>query len=333
MPIGVPNCVKRWSLAALVAWHAIAAPGRAEDLLDVPAACGSQAELERGVAELLGAQAGAARPAVALRREGDEYVLRVRLEDGQRTLRDRDCRALFRAAVLIAALGREALFGLEKEVAVSVAETVAVAGTGTVAGTGSATGSGSGPATDTATATVTDTATATRNRPRPRELRLGALLNAALAYGVVPDFTLALAAGVYLEHGWLGARLVASYQLPQSHHEGDEGVRSDALGASATLELLATRWLKAGLGGDFYVMHAHGLGDVPAARSDWATLATLHAALGARLYGRGRWAFEALARGLFAPQPARFEIRGASAVFTTSRFGFQLGIAWGWRFL
>ena len=170
-------------------------------------------------------------------------------------------------------------------------------------------------------------------RGRPRETRAGATLAAGVAYGVVPDFTLALGAGAYLERGWIGARFAVSYHLPQAHHASDEGVRSDALGASATLELLATRWLRAGLGADFYVMHARGLGDVPAARSDWATLGALHAALGARLYGRGRWAFEALARGLFAPQPARFGVRGGNTVFTTSRFGFQLALTWAWRFL
>ena len=60
---------------------------------------------------------------------------------------------------------------------------------------------------------------------------------------------------------------------------------------------------------------------------------TLHAALGAQIFARARWAFEAQARGLFAPQPARFEVRGGEAVYTTSRFGFQLALAWGWRFL
>jgi hypothetical protein len=157
-------------------------------------------------------------------------------------------------------------------------------------------------------------------------------LAASVAYGLVPEFTLAVGAGLHLEKRWLAGRFVASYLTPRSHHDGVEGVRSDALGASATLEVVATRWLNTGLGGDFYVMHGRGLG-VRTARSDWATLATLHASLALRLLAGERWEMEALARGLFAPQPTRFVIRGREPVYTTSRFGFQLGFGWSWRFL
>jgi hypothetical protein len=166
----------------------------------------------------------------------------------------------------------------------------------------------------------------------PRERRLHGLLSAAVAYGLVPDFTLAVGAGLSAEWGWLGGRLVFSYLLPRSHHDGTEGLRSGALGLSGTFDVLATRWLKLGLGGDFYLMHARGLG-VSASRSDWATLATLHAGLGLRLFGRKRWALEAQARGLFAAQPSRFVIRGRPPVYTTKSFGFQLGLGWSWRFL
>ena len=115
VPPGVSKCAKCWSLVALLL--AIALPCRGEDVIEIAPECGSRAELEQAVAELMGAHGGARgahgeKPDVRIARDGDGYLLEVGLPDGAaRSLRDGDCKALFRAAVLIAAIGRDAAIG------------------------------------------------------------------------------------------------------------------------------------------------------------------------------------------------------------------------------
>jgi hypothetical protein len=69
---------------------------------EIPADCGTNAEFEREVRRRLGAEARPLPTAIVIEREGDGYVLRMRVGNEQRELRDRDCRELFRAAVVVA---------------------------------------------------------------------------------------------------------------------------------------------------------------------------------------------------------------------------------------
>jgi hypothetical protein len=83
---------------------------RAEDVLEIPEPCGSHRELAREIAALRASSRSAYsvdRPWVRLVCDGAGCVLTVELADGRRVLRDPDCRALFRAAIGIAALGHE----------------------------------------------------------------------------------------------------------------------------------------------------------------------------------------------------------------------------------
>jgi len=322
VPPGVSKCAKRWSLVALLL--AIALPCSGDDVIEIAPECGSRAELEQAVAELTGGHGGARgahgeKLDVRIARDGEGYLLEVGLpNEGPRSLRDHDCKALFRAAVLIAAIGRDAAIG---EVVRSEGEREAHAETRWAEELAK-------PAAGARTSTRTSPTSVAGSGERWGDIGV----EAALVHGLVPGFTLGVGAAAGLGWGRLGGRLGVQYLVPRSHHDGDEGVRAGALGISGTFEVAALRWLRVGLGGDFYALHGRGLG-LSTARSDWATLGALHAALAARLFERGRWRLGALARGLFAPQPASFVIHGRSPVYTTSSWGFQLGLGVGWRFL
>jgi hypothetical protein len=91
-------------LAGLLAAAAFFAsvPSWAAASLRVPAECGSEAEFERETRARLDREVPALPTVVAIERTGDGYLLRMRVGDELRELRDHDCRELFRAAVVVA---------------------------------------------------------------------------------------------------------------------------------------------------------------------------------------------------------------------------------------
>src|SRR5262245_12958182 len=83
-----------------------AANAAAQNSVDVPERCGSQAEFEQELERLLGAEAGKLSPytlSITPSESGSEYLLRMTLRGEQREMRDTDCRALFKSAVVVAA--------------------------------------------------------------------------------------------------------------------------------------------------------------------------------------------------------------------------------------
>jgi hypothetical protein len=90
-------------LVALVA----CASASAQTRVDVPSGCGSEGELRAGLARLLGNQraAGAVPERLRIVKTGaGDYALTLELAGESRELRDPDCRALFNAAVIVAAV-------------------------------------------------------------------------------------------------------------------------------------------------------------------------------------------------------------------------------------
>jgi hypothetical protein len=79
----------------------------AQARIDVPSGCGSEGELRAGLARLLGAQraADAAPERLSIvQTDAGDYALVLELAGESRSLRDPDCRALFNAAVIVAAV-------------------------------------------------------------------------------------------------------------------------------------------------------------------------------------------------------------------------------------
>jgi hypothetical protein len=97
-PRRAPGVAGLLALAALLT----SVPSWAAASLRVPAECGSEAEFERETRARLDREVPALPTAVAIERTGDGYLLRMRVGEELRELRDLDCRELFRAAVVVA---------------------------------------------------------------------------------------------------------------------------------------------------------------------------------------------------------------------------------------
>jgi hypothetical protein len=83
------------------------ASASAQDRVEVPSGCGSEGELRAGLARLLGAERAADAAPERLqivKTDAGDYALVLELAGESRELRDADCRALFNAAVIVAAV-------------------------------------------------------------------------------------------------------------------------------------------------------------------------------------------------------------------------------------
>jgi hypothetical protein len=319
----------------------LAAPlARAEDVLEIPEPCGSASELAREINALRATSRSAAvgqRPDVHITQDASGYVLSVELPDGRRMLRDTDCRALFRAAIVIAALGHESsienvLGAVAQDGAAEPAPSQAPAAPPQLE-----------PVQAATPRAVAQVRKPERRRPRavrgddrllyPRKLSARALVRAELSYGVVPPLSGLFGLGIALEYAHFAGRATFSYLGPPgSHEDGQEGVRVDALSGSLTLEYVVLPYLRPGLGADFYALHGRGSGGL-APTSAWATQGTLHAGLALRVLQRSAFWLEFSARALWAPKPASFLMQGRSPVYSTSPWGLSAGIHAGYQFL
>jgi hypothetical protein len=320
---------------------------RAEDVLEIPESCGSHSELTREIDALRASSRsphGAERPAVQLVRDGTGYALTVELADGRRVLRDPDCRALFRAAIVIAALGHES--SVENVLDASEAQPAAPTPVAPVPALVPVAQAARPPAREEAASSVQaeEAARVSRAQRRarrradelrlyPRKLSARALLRAELAYGLLPELNGVFGLGIALEYGRFSARAEFAYQGPPSTQtDGEEGVSVDALSGSLTLELVALPWLRPGIGVDFAGLRGRGKGG-RSPQTDWATQPLLHAGLSARFFQRAAFWLEFSARALWAPEPVSFLMSGRPPLYTVSAWGLSGGIAAGYQFL
>lgn len=310
------------------------APARAADVLEIPSSCGSASELTREVDALrASAETPPPRPEVRLAPEGDEYVLQVALPDGVRTLRDHDCRALFRAAIVIAALGQERAADalLDARAEAPAATPTPNPAAGALAAPPLVVPASSSAPPKSKPPTVAPAARRSAPKPRP-DAQAHAFAQAELAYGVEPAFSAALSLGVSWRRGLWGFRAWYGYLTPRTHEQGDQGVRVQGLDAALSFELVPLEWLTLGLGADLFCLRGQGL-DVSNPRVDWTVQPAPHLALRARVLQRGRIGLELTGRALWSPKPSSFALAGGDDLYTAAHFGFQLGLALRVQFL
>jgi hypothetical protein len=307
-------------------------PAHARDQLEIPVSCGSYDELERELAALRPARDLTwQRPSVRITKLDSAYLLEVELPDETRTLRDPDCRSLFRAAVLISALGSE---GAPPALA-DASQPDDQPAQSSHDRTRDPNASDSAPPSK-----VGETSGRARLALSAPELpgeraRAAFSLAAGAAYGAVPAVGFVASAGLEGGRRRWSLRVLAHYLAPRSERSDVAprvGVRVDGVGAGLELEWRIARWLRAGAGGQLFLLRGRGL-DVLRARSDWTTLGALHASVALGLYERGRFGLSLPVRVLYAPQPSRFVVDGRGTVYTAASLGFHAGLSLSWRFL
>jgi hypothetical protein len=308
-------------------------PCHAHDLLDIPPSCGSESELVREIEALRrdAAPNSAPRPDVQLAREADGYVLHITLPDGARSLRDRDCRALFRAAIVIAALGHEPDAALAAER--SAAQSPPAAPSAVPAELPSAPPAPAAASSTQANAAVAKPVAARSKRPAPPPAtHVDAFAQVEAAYGTVPAWSAALAAGASVRRGLWGGRIWFGYLTPRTHAEADQAVRVQGLDLALSLELAPLSRLSLGLGADLFFLRGQGV-DVANPSVDWTVQPALHLALRGRVWTTGRFGLELTGRALWSPQPSSFTLRGGGDLYTTEELAFQLGLGGSFQIL
>jgi hypothetical protein len=313
-----------------------AAPCRARDVLEIPPSCGSESELVREIDALRSdaPQSLAPRPEVQLTPEADAYVLRITLPDGARTLRDRDCRALFRAAIVIAALGHEPEGALAAEHSAAPSQPAPPEVTAPMRP--------SAPPPPVARAAAPASAsTQARTPPRPVAARsaraappthVDAFAQVEAAYGTVPAWSAALAAGASVRRGLWGGRIWFGYLTPRTHSHEQQSLRIQGLDLGLSLELAPLSRLAVGLGADLFFLRGQGL-EVTNPSVDWTVQPALHLGLRVRVFSRARLGLELTGRALWSPQPSSFALSGGDTLYTSEAFAFQLGLAGSFQFL
>jgi hypothetical protein len=306
----------------------------AQDRLEVPAACATSAELESELTKLLGDPAVGARPYVKLDTLGEAgYRLEVETSHGLRSLRDPDCRVLFRAAVLIVAL----------EVSEARGQPLDPASIPTEAAAASAP-----PATTTVTLPRPSTPEPKLERASRQATPAGTWLGflggrAGVALGPVPGLSLSLGLDLLLarerpatpaRRGRWGLRLQARYLLPREHQNRlEQGVRVDAFGASC---LLSYEPLPAiGLAGGLHGLGLRGVGAANLERqlTDIAWLWGPRAELAWRFWRGQRLTLELALAGLYFVDRARFQVRDGGLVYKSPHWAAEAVLGVQWRFL
>jgi hypothetical protein len=333
-----------WTLCTLAPRAA-----HADDVLEIPPECGSASELTREIDALRAStthlRGGGVHPQVQLTRDGDGFVLRVALPEGARTLRDADCRALFRAAIVISALGHES----SAQAVLAEEQRASAEPAPTPTRTSTAESLSPPPRQDRKApldgeASDARASSVQRAPSRPPRLRIRAargprpppsahaFVQAELAYGVVPALSAALQAGASFQRGLWGVRLSLGYLTPRTQERDGRGVRIQALDAGLSLELVPLRWLYLGLGVDLFVLRGRGV-SVRNPRADWVAQQAPHVSLRAVFWQRGSFGLALCARALWSPKPSAFRLNEGGTLYMAERFGFQAGLAGSFQFL
>ena len=300
---------------------------QADDELAIPERCGTRAELERE-ASAMRAPATGPLPPTRMRLEGELYVLEVDLPEGRRSLRDSDCRALFRAAILVSALGEGAL-AQQPQKAPSESQRAALLTTAPPPPREQHASAGRRREPGEVGEKVTPLLRPAEQRGGASQippLQLAGFLRASGVYGVVPRAGAELALGGELARGRFRARLGFSFLTPgTSAREQGIAVRVYGIGVHLTGGARVTSWLELALGADLVALHGRALGalrDHPG----WTMRPQLHAELSLTLLERGRLRLDLPLAALFAPARSRFVVDGRGAVYTSESLGFRAGL-------
>lgn len=316
-----PRFTGRCTLCLLLLFLVVSPHARADGELAIPESCGTRGELARE-ANAMRAPSSAPLPPTRMRLDGQLYVLEVDLPEGRRTLRDSDCRALFRAAILISALGEGAL--AEQPQPAESPRPALLTSTPPPPRVNDPSGRRlREPDDDTAPAPAP---AATREAARSSPLHVAGLVRASGVYGVVPKLGAELGLGAELARGRFRARLGFSMLTPStSAREQGIAVRVYGVGAHLAAGARVSAWLELALGADLEALHGRARGALRD-RPGWTALPLLHAELSLRLLERGRVRLELPLAALFAPARSRFLIEGRGPVYTSERVGFRAGL-------
>jgi hypothetical protein len=278
--------------------------------VDAPPGCGSEAELRGELSRLLGADAARAEPLLLQIRtpesEDAEYALELEVQGEHRTLRDRDCRALFKAALVMAASAVEPL--RVQAAAAPENERAPV----------------HAPA-------ITDEKRANDAAPKIT-WRAHVDAGAGIAFGVLPAPAPRFELSGGVEHGAFGALLALHYLMPEEKRAGDgHGVRVWALGGRVAATFAPVALLRLGTGVEIDRLRGTGLGSKRTdSDSAWMIAPLVEAALVPLEQGPLR--LELALDGHYALLRPSFEILGYGAVFQVARFGGSAVARIGWQF-
>jgi hypothetical protein len=274
----------------------------AQPSLDFPAECGSASEFESEVARRLGKLRLPATSA-RIERDGQGYRLSMSVGGERRELRDRDCRELFRAAVVVAVA-----------IAVSEAEPSRK------------------PQTAPSPKVAKEPAPLAPQAVAPRSV-LSVFVGASggVTLGVVPGVVPSFELEAKLFAHRFGAALAARYVAPGSSRDAaNRGVEVRAAGASVLGLFQPIPSLEARLGAALLRSYGTGLGS-PAQQSDAAWAGGLVAGLVVYPLRRGRFWVGAGAEGEWHLVRSRFEILNYGEVFRMPRFGGSVTARLGLR--
>lgn len=278
---------------------------RAEVEVDVPPECGSKAELEAGLARLLG-DAARSVPATRLeigRREDDGmFTLRLSLPEETRTLRDENCRTLFRSAIVVAAA---ALRENERAQAGEQRNEQAVR-----------------PASE-----ARDEA-----GRQASAMRFGVSLGLGGTLGLLPALAPRIELGGSLERGPLGA-VVALHLLTnvETRSQSGRGLGAGAVGGRAALLIVPVRIVRIAAGAELDALHGSGLGAAQTL-SDTAYAVAIVAEAGVVVFRASQLRLELLAGARYLVLRPRFDILGYGQVYQAALFGGDGLLRLGWTF-
>ena len=277
--------------------------------VDAPPGCGSEAELRGELSRLLGADAARAEPLLLQIRtpesEDAEYALELEVQGEHRTLRDRDCRALFKAALVMVASAVE-----PSRVQAAAPETERA------------------PVHAPASTEEKRASDAAPNIAWRAHIDAGA----GIALGVLPAPAPRFELSGGIEHGALGALLALHYLMPEEKRAADgHGVRAWALGGRVAATFAPVPFLRLGAGVEINRLRGTGLGSKSTGSdSVWMVAPLVEAALVPLHEGPLR--LELALDAHYALLRPSFEILGYGAVFQVARFGGSAVARVGWQF-
>jgi hypothetical protein len=265
-----------------------------------PSDCGSSEELSARVEQVVASERPAAVSAqVAITREGDHFTLRVAFPARSREVTNRDCRALFDAAVAMIAVEARAV--LEQQAAP--------------------------PAPPIAPAVVPAPAEPSREHARTRSA--SAWLEGGAVHGLVPGVSARVGAGAALGDATWAGLVGLDYVPPRTTDDGY--VRMQVLEArlGARFSPLARLWLGAGLEGSLLLGRGQ---DLAINREAAITRAALRLEAGGALVRRGRHGLWLVGGGAVAVHRARFEISRFGTAYQPALFSAFAELRWSVEF-
>jgi hypothetical protein len=311
----------RCALAACSIVVFASALAHAQGRVEVPSGCGSEGELRAGLARLLGAERAADAAPERLRivkTDAGDYSLVLELAGESRALRDPDCRALFNAAVIVAA--------------VTIDPSVQVAGPPPAADPTPAPAAEPKPAVEPTP--VSEPAAERSDPPRESppvrgEITIGGGAMIAFLPALAPSLELSGA----LAYGDFGLALAARYLAPAEESAGGtHAVEVQGLGARLAAFYDPARFVRFSAGASADRLVGEGLGSAVRGSSEAGVALALVVEAEATPVRLPPFFISAAISGHYALTRPSFEIAGYGEVFRVPPIGGGGVVRLGWEF-